>query len=113
MSRAALQVIQVDLVDGSIPLLRRLESALLFQSRLIKRSAAPEQEPDAALQLAVTRDWVAIEEPYGVAVPDLVLGLWQNAVDVGGGGIAGLLLFRCLLGVVYYRIGMHGFNRSV
>ena len=56
------------------------------QARLVEGLAAPEQQADAVLQLAVPDDRVAFQEPHRMGVPDLVLRACFRKMSIDGLG---------------------------
>lgn len=69
--------------------------------------AAPEEKADAILQLAVANDWVAVEEPDGMSMPDFVFGFGEAFVDLLREQIADGLVGGIEGGVVFGGVGVH------
>ena len=72
LGQPALQLLCVNLVGGGVPHFSGFEAPFLFQTFLFKGLTAPEEQPYAVFQLAVSDDGVAIEKPYRMGVPYLV-----------------------------------------
>lgn len=65
-----------------------------FEPRLAKVRAAPEHQSDAQLLLTVSNDWIAIQEPDRMRVPNLAFRFGQASVDFVGKYIANVLVAR-------------------
>jgi hypothetical protein len=102
-----LEVLCIHLFDCSEACLGRFECAFWSETGLVERLSAPEQQPDAPFQLAEPDDGISVEKPYGVGMPDLVLGLRQHPVDLAGQEVADLLIRGFERTVVGGCVGMH------
>ena len=79
------------------------------QARIVKRLAAPEQQLDSTLVLAVANDWVAIQEPNRVAMPNLGLGVGkgrgklaqQEVADSFGFGLEPFVIGEDICGLIH------------
>lgn len=47
----------------------------------MKCLAAPEKQLNRIFQLAVTNDWIAVEKPDRMAVPDLTICAFEVIID--------------------------------
>src|SRR5215471_9352017 len=66
------QILCVDLIGRSVSRLRGFERAFLLEDFLRKGLTAPEEQTDAAFQLAVPHDRIAFEKPCRMTMPYLV-----------------------------------------
>ena len=89
-----------DLIVGGVSCFGGLKTPFGLQTRLVEGLAAPEQEADAIFELVVADNRIALQEPHGVPVPDLVLGVRQMLIDGLGEGVADPLVASRLRRVV-------------